>query len=79
MYVTVTKHNFLPAFVCFSEMASKLNRMINVAPEVSKAIAGSVSNLARSKIVLLESALISHGMPYPKNVEMGLRLEEIVK
>jgi pseudouridine-5'-phosphate glycosidase len=30
-------------------------------------------------VVALESTIISHGMPYPKNVETALRVEEIVR
>lgn len=30
-------------------------------------------------IVALESTLISHGLPYPTNLEMALRLEEVVR
>ena len=30
-------------------------------------------------IVALESTVISHGLPYPKNLETALRLEEIVR
>lgn len=32
-----------------------------------------------SPIVALESTIISHGMPYPKNVETALRVEEEVR
>jgi len=41
-----------------------------------------VSNPCRSAsgpLVALESALISHGLPYPLNLETALRLEEIVR
>ncbi len=30
-------------------------------------------------VVALESTIISHGMPYPKNVETALRVEEIIR
>ena len=30
-------------------------------------------------VVALESTIISHGMPYPKNVETAMRCEEIVR
>ena len=30
-------------------------------------------------VVALESTIISHGMPYPKNVETALRVEQIIK
>ncbi|MEM1270749.1 MAG: pseudouridine-5'-phosphate glycosidase, partial [Bacteroidota bacterium] len=30
-------------------------------------------------LVALESTVISHGLPYPENVEAALRLEEVVR
>lgn len=30
-------------------------------------------------IVALESTIISHGMPYPKNLETALNCEQIIK
>ena len=30
-------------------------------------------------VVALESTIISHGMPYPKNVETALRVEEVIR
>ena len=30
-------------------------------------------------VVALESTIISHGMPYPQNVETALKVEEIIK
>ncbi|MBQ9398687.1 MAG: pseudouridine-5'-phosphate glycosidase [Bacteroidales bacterium] len=35
--------------------------------------------LAREPVVALESTIISHGMPYPQNVETALRVEETVR
>jgi len=43
-----------------------------ISQEVSKAI------LARKPVVALESTIISHGMPYPKNVETALLVEKAV-
>ena len=34
--------------------------------------------MAREPVVALESTIISHGMPYPQNVETALRVEETV-
>ncbi len=50
-----------------------MNKYIELSKEVQEAID---SNQA---IVALESTIISHGMPYPKNVETALKCEEIVK
>lgn len=44
-----------------------------VSPEVKKAIEEN------KPVVALESTIISHGMPYPKNVETALKVEEIVR
>lgn len=46
---------------------------IKVAEEVKKALAEGKA------VVALESTIISHGMPYPQNVETALRVEEEVK
>ena len=34
---------------------------------------------ANKPVVALESTIISHGMPYPKNVETALRVEQVIK
>ena len=46
---------------------------IKVAEEVKRALAEGKA------VVALESTIISHGMPYPQNVETALRVEEEVK
>jgi len=50
-----------------------LNSYLDITPEVSRAIAGKIP------IVALESTIISHGMPYPKNVETALNVEKIIR
>ncbi len=50
-----------------------LNQYLDVKPEVAAAIA------AGKPVVALESTIISHGMPYPQNVETALRVEEIIR
>lgn len=47
--------------------------MIQISEEVKKAIQEF------KPVVALESTIISHGMPYPKNVETALRCEEIIR
>lgn len=47
--------------------------MIRINEEVKKALAEGKA------VVALESTIISHGMPYPKNVETALRVEEEVR
>lgn len=48
-------------------------KYLEIAPEVRKALANG------DPVVALESTIISHGMPYPQNVETALRVEEIVR
>lgn len=48
-------------------------KYLEIAPEVRKALANG------DPVVALESTIISHGMPYPQNVETALRAEEIVR
>ena len=50
-----------------------LNKFLDVKPEVAEAIA------AGKPVVALESTIISHGMPYPQNVETALKVEEIIR
>ncbi|XP_021917454.1 uncharacterized protein LOC110828757 isoform X3 [Zootermopsis nevadensis] len=46
---------------------------IDVSPEVSKALR------SHTPVVALESTIISHGMPYPQNLQTALQVEEIVR
>jgi len=50
-----------------------MNEYLHINSEVAAALK---SNLP---VVALESTIISHGMPYPKNVETALRVEQIVR
>ena len=50
-----------------------LNRYLSVSPEVQSALKEN------RPVVALESTIISHGMPYPRNVETALRVEEIIR
>ncbi len=50
-----------------------VNRYLDIAPEVAGALA------AGKPVVALESTIISHGMPYPQNVESALKVEAIVR
>ena len=50
-----------------------LNPYLDVAPEVAAAVA------AGKPVVALESTIISHGMPYPQNVETALQVESIIR
>ena len=50
-----------------------LNRYLDIAPEVKKALDEG------RPVVALESTIISHGMPYPQNVETALNVEKIIR
>ena len=50
-----------------------MNKHLDIAPEVAAALA------AGKPVVALESTIISHGMPYPQNVETALAVERIVR
>lgn len=51
----------------------KLNKFLDVNPEVAAAIAEG------KPVVALESTIISHGMPYPQNVETALKVEQVIR
>ncbi|MCD7802452.1 MAG: pseudouridine-5'-phosphate glycosidase [Clostridiales bacterium] len=50
-----------------------LTKYLDVAPEVAQALKDN------RPVVALESTIISHGMPYPQNVETALKVEEIIR
>jgi pseudouridine-5'-phosphate glycosidase len=52
---------------------NNLNQYLDVNPEVAQALAEG------KPVVALESTIISHGMPYPQNVETALKVEEIIR
>ena len=49
------------------------NTYLDIHPEVAEALA------AGKPVVALESTIISHGMPYPQNVETALAVEKIIR
>ena len=50
-----------------------LNKYLDLSPEVAQALK------EHKPVVALESTIISHGMPYPQNVETALKVEQIVR
>ena len=50
-----------------------MKKYLDISEEVKKSLD------EKKPIVALESTIISHGMPYPKNVETALRVEEEVR
>ena len=51
----------------------ELNKYLDIAPEVKQALHEG------KPVVALESTIISHGMPYPQNVETALKVEQIIR
>jgi len=50
-----------------------MNPFLDISPEVAAALEN------KKPVVALESTIISHGMPYPRNVETALAVEGIVR
>ena len=50
-----------------------MNPYLDIKPEVAQALAEG------KPVVALESTIISHGMPYPQNVQTALNVERIVR
>ena len=50
-----------------------MNKYLDIHPEVAAALAEG------KPVVALESTIISHGMPYPQNVETALAVEQIIR
>ena len=50
-----------------------MNTYLDISPEVRQALAEG------KPVVALESTIISHGMPYPKNVETALLVEKTIR
>ena len=50
-----------------------MNKYLDLAPEVAEALENG------RPVVALESTIISHGMPYPKNVETAMLVEKTIR
>jgi pseudouridine-5'-phosphate glycosidase len=50
-----------------------MNQYLDVKDEVAQAIANN------QPVVALESTIISHGMPYPQNVDTALKVEKVIR
>jgi pseudouridine-5'-phosphate glycosidase len=50
-----------------------MNTYLQIQPEVADALADG------RPVVALESTIISHGMPYPRNIDMAARVEALVR
>ena len=52
---------------------TELNNYLDIHPRIEQALANN------KPVVALESTIISHGMPYPQNVETALLVEQTVR
>ena len=50
-----------------------MNKYLDIALEVQEALEN------RRPVVALESTIISHGMPYPQNVETAIHVEQVIR
>ena len=50
-----------------------MNKYLSISPEVQEALETG------KPVVALESTIISHGMPYPQNVETALQVEQTIR
>lgn len=50
-----------------------IEKYLSIAPEIAEAVK------AGKPVVALESTILSHGMPYPENLEFAHKVEEIVR
>lgn len=50
-----------------------MNQYLEISQEVAEALAEN------KPVVALESTIISHGMPYPQNVETALKVEQVIR
>ncbi len=50
-----------------------MNEYVSINPEVKEALEQG------KPVVALESTIISHGLPYPQNVEMANETEQIIR
>lgn len=56
-----------------SQISTSLANLMDIHPEVGEALINGLP------VVALESTIISHGMPYPQNVEMARGVEAVIR
>ena len=59
--------------IYFKIESEGINMLIKISQEVQNALNNNIP------VVALESTIISHGMPYPKNVQTALNVERIIR
>lgn len=57
----------------FDDYFFNFSSLIDIQPEISKALRSN------GPVVALESTIITHGMPYPQNLETALAVEAVVR
>ena len=50
-----------------------MNKYLSISPEIQEALSKGLP------VVALESTILSHGMPYPENVEFSHKVEEVIR
>jgi pseudouridine-5'-phosphate glycosidase len=60
-------------FQVYRRFSTTFNRTFVLSPAVKEALEH------QRPVVALESTIISHGMPYPQNLECARSLEKIIK
>lgn len=58
----------------FSKQVSIDKSYLELSEEVRNAL-----EYKKSSVVALESTIVTHGMPYPNNVECALQVEKVVR
>ena len=53
--------------------AETLKKYMDIAPEIEEAVK------AGKPVVALESTILSHGMPYPENLDFAAKVEEVIR
>ena len=51
----------------------RMHKYLSITPEIEEALKNG------TPVVALESTILSHGMPYPENVEFAHKVEEVIR
>ena len=75
IYVKIASKKHIKSAIIVSHYRGGFNikQMIKIHPEVEQALR------LNKPVVALESTIISHGMPYPHNIEMAKNVENIIR
>lgn len=53
--------------------STQIHSLIDITPEIQKSLK------SKAPLVALESTIITHGMPYPQNMQTALDVENIIR